>query len=117
MTNIYKILILLFLVVNVYSSDLQDGFKEYTNKQYKKAAIFFEKAAINGSSKAEFLLASLYDTGKGVNQNNKKALYWYEKAAINGNVNAQFLLAMKYEKGEGVKKDLKKAFLPLSGIS
>jgi TPR repeat protein len=61
------------------------------------------RAADRGDPKAQFNLASMYETGKGVSQNYEKAIELYTKAADQGLVDAQYNLALMYENGDGKK--------------
>lgn len=47
----------------------------------RKAAEWYEKAANQGVSEAQFNLALCYDKGEGVQQDYLKAAEWYEKSA------------------------------------
>jgi TPR repeat protein len=58
---------------------------------------------------AQFNLASMYDKGKGVQQDYTQAASWYEKAADQGWVLAQYNLGLMYHKGQVVQQDLKQA--------
>ena len=79
------------------------------SKEPAKAAMWFEKAAVQGNGYAEARLGDLYDEGLGVTENLKLAFDWREKAANRGNVKAQCELAKMYLEGRGVQKDSKKA--------
>jgi hypothetical protein len=57
------------------------------------------------SSDEEYLLAEMYDYGKGTKQNYPYALWWYKRAAGRGNVNASLRLGLMYHNGTGVEKD------------
>ena len=81
----------------------------YSNHDYAMAKEWFEKAAANGHSEAQFLLGMMYQDGEGVKQDYVKAIEWFEKAAKNGYVNAQIFLASNYDHGYGVSQDYGKA--------
>ena len=51
-------------------------------KQYKKAAEWFQKAGDNGYSQAYFEIGILYDNGEGFSLSPVKAMDWYRKAKI-----------------------------------
>ena len=53
------------------------------------AAVWFERAAVQGYATAQYNLARSYETGDGVDRNGEKALYWYGKAARQGDADAQ----------------------------
>jgi len=62
-------------------------------------------AAEQGHAKAQFNLASMYDNGKGVEQDYASAFQFYRLAAEQGHVKAQYNLAVIYYLGEGVAQD------------
>jgi TPR repeat protein len=62
-----------------------------------------------GDPEAQFHLATIYDNGKGVEENDKEAVLWYRKAADQGYADAQYNLGSMYLNGEGVSQDDKKA--------
>jgi len=81
----------------------------YQQKQYKNSANLFKKAAELESSIAQFNIAQMYNTGRGIEQSFQMAFYWYHKAANKGIVYAQNNLGMKYKNGEGVNRNPGKA--------
>ena len=58
-----------------------------------------------GDAEAQYQLAALYRSGRGVPQNHAQAADWYRKAAQQGYVKAQYNLAVMHENGWGVDKD------------
>ncbi|MCX7173653.1 MAG: tetratricopeptide repeat protein [Proteobacteria bacterium] len=78
-------------------------------KDGKLAALWFERAALQGSGYAEGRLADLYADGNGVAKNLKIAADWRERAARRGNVDAQFKLGQMYLEGMGVAQDRQRA--------
>ena len=80
-------------------------------KNYTKAAEYFEKAALMGYASAQADLGLCYDNGLGVPQNYAKAVEWYTKAANQGNMYAQRNLALSYKNGQGVRA-VRKGSLP-----
>lgn len=75
----------------------------------KLAALWFEKAALQGNGYAEGRLADLYAEGIGVTRNVKVAADWRERAARRGNVEAQFKLGEMYLEGNGVAQNQERA--------
>ena len=62
--------------------------------------------AEQGDASAQFLLADLYENGRGgVPQDDGEAVAWYRKAAEQGHVSAQFDLGDMYANGRGVPQD------------
>ena len=68
-----------------------------------------ERAADKGSVFAQYRLAVMYFSGKGL-KNYEKAAFWFEKAANQDLVWAQSHLGYMYYKGIGVKVNYEKAF-------
>jgi uncharacterized protein len=58
-------------------------------QDFAKAKAWFEKAAVQGYSRAQFNLGLLYAEGLGVAQDYAKAKAWLEKAAAQGHPKAQ----------------------------
>jgi len=58
-----------------------------------------------GDAKAEFDLAHMYYSGRGVPQNYAEAFRWCRKAAEQGDAKAEYDLAHLYLKAEGVSQD------------
>ena len=81
----------------------------YKAKDYAKALKYYQYAAENNDSQAQFSLGAMYDMGNGVTQNYAEAMKWYLKAANQGHVSAQNNIGVMYEKGQGVKKDCSEA--------
>ena len=79
------------------------------DKDYTKAARFFQQAVDNGSKDALYELANCYFHGFGVKPDKAKGLELLHKAAEQGVPDAQHILGTLYEKGDGVPKDAKKA--------
>jgi len=69
--------------------------------EYKKAAAFFAKAALQDHMVAQFHLGYIYSHGEGVEQDYVKARYWYECAADQGDADAQNNLGLLYFDGKG----------------
>ncbi|MBQ7544836.1 MAG: SEL1-like repeat protein [Synergistaceae bacterium] len=80
-----------------------------TEKNYTKAAEWYQKAAMRKHDMAQNNLGDLYRFGNGVRQDFDKAREWYEKAASRNNEHALFSLGWMYEFGEGVYPDINKA--------
>ena len=81
----------------------------YKAKDYDKALKYYQYAAENNDSHAQFRLGYMYDMGKGVTQNYAEAMKWYLKAANQGHVSAQNNIGVMYEMGKGVKQDYSEA--------
>jgi TPR repeat protein len=72
-------------------------------EDYRQAAEWYRKAAVQGDVAGEMHLAALYRDGKGVAHDMEQAAGWYRKAAEQGNVTAQATLGVLYSMGQGVE--------------
>ncbi|MDF1588839.1 MAG: tetratricopeptide repeat protein [Gammaproteobacteria bacterium] len=67
-------------------------------------------AAEQGDATAQYVLATLYNNGQGVEKNSQKAVEWYQKSAEQNNDLAQYSLGIMYEFGdEGLDKNEQEA--------
>ncbi len=80
-------------------------------KDYARAAYWFDKAAQGGVANAAYNLGVLYHQGLGVDQNIEQAIRWYRLAADKGHAEAQYNLGIAYIEGVGVEYDPMKAAL------
>jgi hypothetical protein len=78
-------------------------------KDDAEAARLTRLAAEQGFPPAEYDMALLYFTGRGVPKDINETARWLEKAANKGIAPAQNNLGLLYAVGQGVPKDLKKA--------
>ena len=77
---------------------LQQINKSIRTRHYDRAVEQLQSLVRTGDSEAQFILAGLYRSGKGVAQDIDKAIELYEKAAGNGHADAQFTFASLLEK-------------------
>ena len=84
---------------------LSDAQRASDMGDYTKAARLLKPLAAKGNAVAQFKLATLYISGKGVSQNNKEAIRLYRLSAEQGHAVAQSNLATMYYRGEGIRKD------------
>lgn len=111
---------LVSLTGNYYSDRLLGeyyAFKTFDNS--KRASFYFKKAAESGFKELddennkfiEFLIASQYECGKGVERNLHSAEFWYEQAKKNGHPQAHKVLnklrKKMLQKQKNELKDLK----------
>lgn len=68
-----------------------------------------EKRAFDGVPEAQHDLATLYASGRLVQQNYKRAVYWFKQASGGDIANADYNLGVMYQQGLGVQKDLTQA--------
>ncbi|KAF9551269.1 hypothetical protein EC957_009153 [Mortierella hygrophila] len=76
---------------------------------HSKAAFWYNKAAHNGSAKAQSNLGFLYIKDDGVEKNNKPAMLWLGMAVKQGNASTQFNLGCMYYMGDGAPVNYDKA--------
>ncbi|HFC53109.1 MAG TPA: sel1 repeat family protein [Gammaproteobacteria bacterium] len=81
------------------------------DKNARRAAHWFGKAARAGDVSSQRILATLFYSGTGVPKAPAHALKWFRKAAEGGDVLAQTALADMYYRGTGMRRpDLKQAW-------
>ena len=78
-------------------------------KDTRKAAEWYEKAAVQGHVKAQAGLGMLYVNGDGMHKDYVKGVDWLQKASAQGNADAQLNLGWLYRDGKGIPKDPAKA--------
>ncbi len=66
-------------------------------------------AAVNGSAKAQLVLAVMYSEGVGVRTDYARAFHWYGEAARAGSPEAKFAIANYFSLGVGGVADQDKA--------
>jgi hypothetical protein len=81
---------------------------------YKQAAFWYGKAAVQGNTVAQIHLADLYRDGRGVPRDMAQAAAWYRKAAELGDAGAQGTLGILYSVGMGVPHDDVEAYFWLA---
>jgi uncharacterized protein len=78
----------------------------------KKAVRYLEKSAELGFAEAQFMLASLYESGIGIGDKRKslsQSLQWHLKAAEQGHTDAALAVGTAYFLGRGTALDYAKA--------
>ena len=91
-------------------SPIDAGVTAVDNGDYAEAFTIFSRLAEAGNAEAQYNLAMLYRTGKGVEKDMGASFKWFQQAAEQGIPDAQYYLAHMYDSGESVTKDLPKAF-------
>lgn len=90
------------------ASDATDWFNEAVRSELdggggpEQAFTLYLRAAKAGLPEAEFNVAVMYDSGRGVGQDVAQAAVWYARAATHGNHRAAYNLGQLYETGQGV---------------
>ncbi len=80
-------------------------------QDFRKAAYWYTKAAMQGNGIAQYSLALLYDRGEGVQKDSSKAIFWYTESANNHQAKAQHNLGVKHAIGEEVEKSLPLSYM------
>lgn len=70
------------------------------------AAPHYRQAAENDHAEAQYVLATMYKTGRGMPRDPEAALQWYGRSAEAGYPLAQFTLGNIYMKGDGTPKNV-----------
>lgn len=84
------------------AQDIDDGIVAYQSGEYDKAYPILKHTAETGNSRAQYLLGTLYQIGKGAPLDEYDAFRWYKLAAEDGLLEAQYQVGMMYLQGEGV---------------
>lgn len=93
------------LALQAAADSLADAIRASDEGNYAKAAKLFKPLAAKGNAVAQFKLAMIYYSGKGVEKNPREAVRLYRLSAEQGHVVAQSNLATMYYRGEGVPQD------------
>jgi TPR repeat protein len=115
MKRYLKVLLALFLNINLMADNADDGLQALKNKDYIKAEKLWEQACNDGNTKGCFHLSNLgilYKNGEGVKQDYNKAKNLWEIACENqdyGGGGGCYNLGRMYDMGESVEPDFKKA--------
>lgn len=92
------------------SYDEETGIRCFKNKQYSVAVPYLQRAAKEGSARAQDYLGYMYECGLGVDKNYQIALNLYKKAESANYGPSIVSIGRLYEKGLGVPKSSEKAF-------
>jgi len=101
MSKIFIIFISLILIMPAFAEDKIDipGSKEYYSSNYNEALLLLLPQANKGNDEAQLLLAYMYNSGLGVEENISKAIEFYTLSASSGNDLAQFELGHIHQFG------------------
>ena len=83
--------------------------KNGKEQNVKEALKYYNIAAKQGLSEAQYTLGIYYYNGTGVSQNYERAVFWLEKAAEQEHPKALLHLAQCYEDGTGTEQNQKRA--------
>ena len=70
------------------------------------AAPYYLKAAEGNHAEAQYVLATMYKTGRGMSRDMDQAVQWYRRSADEGFPLAQFTLGNIYMNGDGVPRNV-----------
>lgn len=76
---------------------------QWVGQNNEQAAYWYQMAAEQGDSNAQFRLGTMYYGGQ-IPQDFVQAAYWYQKSAEQGNFNAQAFLGGMYYEGRRCKR-------------
>jgi hypothetical protein len=94
-----KILVLVFILASILNANqFNKGMSYFIKGKYSKAIPFFVKASNNGSKKAQFYLANMYEKGLGVKKNKKMASKLYKQYTNKSIVKSSIKKIVKQEK-------------------
>lgn len=105
----YSFALWLFVTGVALAAGFVDGQKAYQDGDYQQALEIIKPLADEGDSRAQALLAIMYDQGRGVEKNAQTAFSWYLKAATQGLPMAQHDVGVKYFQGNGTEQDYREA--------
>lgn len=112
MKKSFLIIVLSFFLSSIAAADYQNAMKSYNSGDYKGAFYEWKSLALNGDSKAQTEIGSMYCNGDYVSQDYSECAYWFKKAVKQNEPRAQFLLGISYLLGLGVEKSsLEAAYL------
>jgi ankyrin repeat protein len=110
-----------FLALLLFAADPQAGSAQGDRKgtpgidsavrsgQFEQAAAILRRAAEGGNAEAQYELASLYRSGRGVPQDDEQSFRWMKAAAEKGHQKAQFNLGRMLLTGRGAPLDIGQA--------
>ena len=98
--------------------DFQDAIRLDLAGKTQLAFSTYLRAAAAGMPQAQFNVAVMLDSGRGVPRDRAEAALWYARAASHGNQRAAFNLGELYDTGEGVPQNtqLSRAWFAESGL-
>mgnify|MGYP000689753072 CR=1 FL=1 len=104
----YKILIIfsliaIFLIFIFVKPDtnFDIGLHAYNKGNYTKAYNYLKESAEKGNAEAQYSVAVMYYTGKGVVQDYNQSIYWFKRAISNEHIAAIYQIGVIYFEGRG----------------
>jgi TPR repeat protein len=87
------------------ASEIEEAAQAIRLGDYDHAAGLLQRAAKAGDAEAQYQLASLARSGRGMPKSHKTAFRWFAAAAKQGHPKAQYSLGKMYQNGWGVAAD------------
>ncbi len=78
-------------------------------RQYQQVVDLLTPLAQQGDARAQYQLAGMYRSGRGLEKDYKQAVYWFAKAAQHNHADAIYSLALMVKNGLGTEKNPHKA--------
>lgn len=104
------IIVILFILQNVYAVSLDDGDKLLKQNKIIEAISLFKGLARDGNNDAYFKLGVIHFNGKYVNRDLEKAINYFKIPASYGNAKAKYNMAIIYSQKSYNKLNHKKAY-------
>jgi len=86
-------------------ADFQAGWEAYQHGDYRTAFTEWKAGADVGYAPSQFRLATLYESGKGIEKNYGLAVEWYRRSASLGYAPAFYGLALLTKDGKGIERN------------
>ena len=80
------------------------GWEYYQEEKYAEAAKLCRCAAEQGNADAQYLLATIYEEGRGVPQDYAEAVKWFRLAAEQGHARAQYFLVWRMPMARALRR-------------
>jgi len=90
----------------IFQEMLKHALNAYQGADFQLAHNRLLPLALQDSVDAQYYLATLYDDGRGVEQNSAMAAFWFRRAAKQGHINAQYNIGVAHAHGEGVRQSM-----------
>jgi ankyrin repeat protein len=97
--------LVLLLPSGALANSLAEAERAVRERAFERAAVIYRSLAQAGSPEAQYQLASLYRSGKGVEPDATEAVRWLRQSAEAGNADAQYALATMLANGRGTAPD------------
>lgn len=91
-----------WLWLSPFSAMAEDGLEAYRLGQFRRAYTLLRPLAESGDAQAQFTIAMMYSSGRGVPLDEQRAAHWFTLASAQGHRDAEYRLAQLYEQGWGV---------------